>query len=169
MVSPFCTGICSRRFRRLGAHAAGPADAVEDHLHPGGQLQGAEGLGHVVVGPPAQADDLGLLVVNGREHDHRYIAGLVVRLELHEHLPAVHLGHHDVEDNEVGIGLRDHVQALLSVRGQEDLVVIQLEVELDHVGDGRIVLDEEYAILAPLCARSSSPRYPGSGCSNQCQ
>ncbi len=32
--------------------------------------------------------------------------------------------------------------------GQEDVVVVQLEVELDHVGDGWVVLDQQYAVLA---------------------
>ena len=69
------------------------AGAAEDDAGAGGKFPAAEGLGDVVVGAHAQADELVDLVVAGGQQDHRYLAGFAQaaqHLVDHEHGGLVH-------------------------------------------------------------------------------
>jgi hypothetical protein len=49
----------------------------------------------------------------------------------------------DVEDDDPGILLLDQLQALLAVAGQQDAEALAAQVEVDQVGDVRIVLNDD--------------------------
>jgi hypothetical protein len=60
-------------------------------------------------------------------------------------LPAVQLGHHDVEQDEVGLEVREQRQRLLAVRGHLDRVALQLEVDLEQLLDDLVVVHDKDA------------------------
>ena len=77
--------------------------AAEDRLQAGNDLVEAEGLGDVVVAADCQSGDLVLGVILRREEQDRCrIAGCPQPLG---HPEAVHVGEHDVQDDQVGFFL----------------------------------------------------------------
>ena len=79
--------------------------ATEDRLEARDDLVEAERLGDVVVAADGEAGDLVLGVVfRGQEQDGRRVAGCPEALGDAE---PVHVGQHDVEDDEVGLLLED--------------------------------------------------------------
>ncbi len=93
------------------------------------------------------------------------------------HLVAIHAGHHDVEQDEIGWVFRGKVQPLAPAFGRGDTVSRALElgshqrevlgVVIDHQ-DGRRTLLRHPAIALTSCRlfglRSLQPPGPGSGC-----
>src|SRR5690349_12724129 len=90
------------------------ARALEDDVHPGHQLARAERLGDIVVATDLQAKDAIDLLVAGTEKEDRNVRGLA---NLAADLEAVHLGHSDVEDNEVERSAPELLQCLGAVAG----------------------------------------------------
>ena len=95
------------------------AAAAQDGADAGNHLIQREGLGHVVVAAGTQAGDLVFGgVLRGEEEDGDGASELA---QAAGHLEAVHAGHHDVEDNQIGrlgVGLLEGVAA---VTGGDDL------------------------------------------------
>jgi hypothetical protein len=58
-------------------------------------------------------------------------------------LKSIDLGHHDVEDHQVGVQLADLQQRLLAVAGDRDVVTGIAQVQLDESRDVRIVVDDQ--------------------------
>ena len=114
--------------------------AAEDGLDAGDQLARVEGLRHVVIGADLEADDAVDVVAAGGEDDDGDVAGLAELLADGE---AVHLGHHDVEDDEVradGLGL---LERLLAVVGGFDAEALVVQVEAGKLNDVLLVIDNE--------------------------
>ena len=93
---------------RLPSRAALAASAAQARIElfgmagadPGQQLTGIARLGHIVVGAELQADDAVGLLAHGRQHDDRRpLAGRFAQAP--RDLPAIHVRHGDVEENEV--------------------------------------------------------------------
>ena len=76
------------------------AMAPENDPHTRHELFDAEGLGHVVVASDREPVDLVLGGVLGGQEDDRHL--LAAGIEALEHLEAVDVGEHDVEDHEGG-------------------------------------------------------------------
>ena len=77
-----------------------PSSSSQDRADAGDHLLEAEGLGDVVVAADRQALDLvAHVVARGEEQDRRGQPGVP---EPSRHGEAVHVGQHDVEDDEVG-------------------------------------------------------------------
>ena len=66
-----------------------------------------------------------------------------VLLEPAAHLPAVELGHHDVQQDQVGPGLPGLAQGVGAVADQDDLVAFLDQVVADQLGHVALVLDHE--------------------------
>src|SRR5207253_2061785 len=77
------------------------------------------------------------------EHDDRYRADAVVLLHPSQHLPAVDMRHHHVEEDQVGLRLLDRRHALLGARGLAHGVALELEVDADELAHPLVVVDEE--------------------------
>ena len=60
-----------------------------------------------------------------------------------QHLPAVDPRHHHVEQDEVGRGLLEHLQALLAVAGLADRVALHLEVDAHVLAHPLVVVDDQ--------------------------
>ena len=71
------------------------------------------------------------------------MAGVIGGTETLQDGEAVHLGEPDVQEDDVRFQLLGQLQALLAVLGHVDLVTVQLELELVHLGHGWVVLDEK--------------------------
>ena len=70
---------------------------------------------------------------------------LVHRAQPLEHFDAVHAGHLDVEQHEVGRLALGEREALLAGRGADELVAFVLERHPQRVADGRFVVDDQDA------------------------
>ena len=62
-----------------------------------------EGLGQVVLGARLDTADDAVDLVDGRDHDHRHPVHPRVGLEARQHLEAVHVRHHQVEEDQIEI------------------------------------------------------------------
>ncbi len=58
-------------------------------------------------------------------------------------LDAVHAGHHDVEDDEVGRALLDLGESVLTVLRGGDLVALDTEIHRNDVEQSRIVVNDK--------------------------
>ena len=102
-----------------------------------------DGLGQVVCGPQVQPLGLVLLLAHGRDEDDRDVLGGIVLLELTADFIAVHLGHHDVQEDQVrGARGACRLERLRSVDGGHDLVV-RLEQIGQHVDVEPLVVDDQ--------------------------
>ena len=122
--------------------------APEGRAHAGEQLGQAERLGHVVLGAQLEPRDLVHLPVARGQHDDGHRVALLAQGV--EHLEAVLVREHHVEDDEVGRARpRAASRPTLAVALDEDEVALLLEVDAQTQGDARIVLDDEDR--APAC------------------
>jgi hypothetical protein len=132
-------GLCGGRAAALGAPAQHGADARQ-------QLARLKGLGQVVVGAQLQADDAVHRVALGGEHQHRHLGrGAGQRADAAAHVQAVHVGQHQVEDDQIGrIGLHafQSAEAVSGVRKGKSRLD---QVFADHPGQAAIVFDHQQA------------------------
>ena len=155
----------------LFAHAAGasrllvlvPLEQAADRPL---ELLGAERLGHVLVGAAVLAPEDVLLLAAGGEEDHGGRLGGRVRLDAAADLEAVHLRHHDVDDQQVGPLLAQLLQRLLAVLRQDHAVAQRLEVHLQDLADARRVVGHQdlaghAAVSSTRPRRAGGPGSPG--------
>jgi len=115
--------------------------AAQHGLHAGQQLGQAEGLGDVVFGAQLEAHDLVHLGASGAEHHDQGV--VLVLAQAPQHLEAVHLGQHDVEDDQAELFFASQRQAQVAVVGQGDLVALGREVHFEAHGDALVILDDQ--------------------------
>src|SRR6476659_2589139 len=137
--SPF--RVTMRRSRSISmsskASTPDPGLAPEDRRRTARrQLVRMEGLGDVVVGPEIEA--LGL--VGGRplrgQQDHRHGTALA---QLAHDLDAVEVGHHDVEEDDVGTDLLRLLERILTTARGDDTEPFLGERDRDELGDSRLI------------------------------
>jgi hypothetical protein len=93
---------------------------------------------------PREAGVRGRLLVDlAAEHDHRDRADSMPLLDAAQHLPAVDVRHHHVEQDEVGRGLLQHAEPLVGVAGLAHGVALHLEVHPDVLPQAWIVVDDQ--------------------------
>ena len=122
---------------------------VDEVLDVHAQLLHIEGLGEEGIGTALQTlqavADVGL----GGKHDDGYMRQIEVGLDHAEHGEAVHLGHHDVADDEVVghvvlLGREQLLQALAAVVADAELIVVR-QLGGDIAADLLVVVDDEHA------------------------
>ena len=128
---------------RFLSRAVGRTAAARHRPHARDQLARRERLGDVVVGAQLEAEHLVALVHTPRHHDHGDAAGLGVLLEAAADLPAVELGHHDVEEDHVGLAVPGVAHGIGAVAQDGDVVAFLVEVEADQLRDVLLVLDHQ--------------------------
>src|SRR5262249_52832899 len=127
--------------------ALGP---TENGLDAEQELSHAEGLGHVVVGAELEADDaIDLLTARGQHHD-RDRARRRVATELAADVGARAVGQHEVEDHEVGQALLGRLQTFTGPPRELHLVPCLAQIEIEHIAQIRLVLDDKNAWHARL-------------------
>ena len=84
-----------------------------------------------------------VLVDLAAEHDHRDRADAVALVDAAQHLPAVDLGHHHVEQDQVGRLVLEGGEALLGARGLAHRVALHLEVHADELAKAFVVVDDQ--------------------------
>ena len=129
--------------------------AAQDRLDAGDDLVEAERLGDVVVAAGVQARDLVLgLVLGGEEEDRRGVAGAAQPLRDAE---AVHVGEHDVEDDEVGLFLEHGRDRLGAVGDGPDLESGESQARDEQVADVRLVVDDQDARCGHALIMATEP------------
>ena len=112
-------------------------DVVDTRL----QVRHAERLGYIVVDALVKAFYAVVDGGSGRQHHYRYVACVGTCLYLAYHGHAVHHGHHDVGDDEVGLAALRHLESFLPVACLKHIVarrktaykeVAQLNVVFNH-------------------------------------
>jgi hypothetical protein len=128
--------------------------AAQRGLDAGQQLGQGEGLGHVVVGAQLERCDLVVFVLAGGEHDDRdVIAG---RADLLEHPQPALAWQRDVEQDQSGGPAGDLSEGGLAVVDDLGSVALQLEVQGQPLGDGRVVLDDSHQRAGSDLAHAAS-------------
>src|SRR2546427_2468077 len=131
------TGLLLLRVGRLA-----PAHDCPD---PCDELPRRERLRHVVVGAELESENLVPFLDPARDHDHGDSGEIRVLLEAPADLPAVQLGHHDVEQDHVRTDLARQPQSVGAVRRQDDIVALLGEVVADELGDVVLVLHQQHS------------------------
>ncbi len=117
--------------------------AAQDRLDPGDDLVEGEGLGDVVVAADGEAGDLVLRVVlRGEEQDGGGVARGTQPLG---HAEPVHVGEHDVEDDQVGLLLEDGRDRRGAVADCADGESGEAEARREQIADIGFVVDDENA------------------------
>ena len=107
--------------------------------HPGDELLGVVGLGHVVVGPHGEPQDLVRVLALGGKDDHRQVPPLP---DAEQGGEAVQLRHHHVDEDELHGGVQALVHGLEAVIGPADLPALPLQGDGDGVDDFRVVVHD---------------------------
>src|SRR5947199_82109 len=130
--------------RWLRGHRVLP-QAETDLAH---QVEAAEGLGDVVVGAHRQPLlDVGRGRLGGQE-DYREGRRGGSRSDVAEHLVAVDVGHHDVEDDHVEELAADDLERFPAAGALDRLHALDAQSRLDQLGYQRMVFDDQNARLA---------------------
>lgn len=78
------------------------------------------------------------------DDDYRRSGNCSVFPHLSEELPAVHDGHHEVEQDKTGsLNVVEGDEALFAVGGRLDRVSFRLENCSNHIADSRIIIDQK--------------------------
>jgi len=134
-------------------------------LDPRQQDRGTDGLGDVVDCADLEPDAFVFLVGPGGHENHRNVGRPPVRLEALAHLVAIHLGHHDVEQDQVGrLRTGRDAQRLLAADSHLHMVGVleqcadqrQIVRGVVHHQDGRLVGETGQPAHGPPSRSSAS-------------
>jgi len=106
-------------------------------------LVDVERLGDVVVGAQLQTLQLITAFVFLRQEDHRHVAGARGGAQNLTDLKAVHIGQHDVQDDEVGEVVAGFLQRIRAAQHGVHIITLVGKVDFEHVGDVDIVFNDQ--------------------------
>ena len=117
--------------------------AAQQRAHAGQQFDEGEGLDQIIVGAQFQALDA---IVHGvaRAQDQHRRADFAIA-DLLQHAEAVHVGQHQVQNDQVVLGGMDQVDGGGAVAGDVDRVAGAFQTPGQEVLDALFVLDDEYS------------------------
>ncbi len=119
-------------------------------------------LEKVVLGAQFDAANDAIHLVQGGDDDHRNVPHLGVGVHNFQHLIAVHLGHHDVQQDHVVAAALQAFQRQSAVRRLVGQVTQAGDAPGQHVPVGLVVVDDENLSLTWFHAHSKSfPRVTG--------
>lgn len=125
-----------------GPLAAGCLHPSQHGADTGFDDLGTGGFDDVVVGARLQSDDDVEVVTPGGEHDDRELAVLP---DPAAHLDAVDPGQHQVQQEQIGLELREGGEPGLTGGGRTHLVAAAAQPEFDPFADGGVVFYEQHA------------------------
>ncbi len=82
-------------------------------------------------------------LIERRDHDHRQVPQLRVHLHALQHLIAIELRHHDVEEHEIDRLASEPLERRQAVGRADRRVAEQLELLLEQVDVQRLVVDDQ--------------------------
>src|SRR5262249_31867767 len=97
--------------------------ALQAGSYAGAQQRRIERLGQIVLGTQLNAADNAVDLVDSGNHDDRDVPQALVRLHCRQHLVAVHLRHHDVEQDEIERFGVEQVQSVPAVGSGGDVQI----------------------------------------------
>src|SRR6185436_16826800 len=103
----------------------------------------SEGLRDEVAGAEPQGAHRGLLGRHRRDHENRKVLEPIVPFETAQQLEAIHLRHHDVEQDQVERLGFEPLQQMLAARHRGDVVTVFLEDPPQGAGEGGIIVGDE--------------------------
>ncbi len=118
-------------------------DKTELRLHTGKRLIEVDGLRDVIHGADAEPLEFALFGRAGGDENNRNGPRVFLRLEALADLDAVHVGHHDIEQNEVGLFALDEVDGLKASIGGDDAQAFALKLALEELDVDRLVVDDQ--------------------------
>jgi hypothetical protein len=125
------------------------SSSVQPHAQQGQQLLRFDGLGDVVGGAGLEALLAVALHRLGGQGDDREVGEARVLADLAGGLVAVHLGHHDVHQDDVDVRvLAEGLDALAAVLGVDDRHAVPLEHTRDGENVANVVVDDQHALAA---------------------
>ena len=108
--------------------------------YAGHQLAHAEGFDHIIVGAQIQAQHgIGLFLTGGDDDDR----GLTFKPVLTDKLITVHVGHHDVQQDQIGLFVAGHVDRILAVGRGEHPVALFGQVILQQLAYAGLIVNDE--------------------------
>src|SRR5579883_129934 len=123
---------------------------VEERVDLLEQLAQVDGLHHVVV---VQALGAGKpLRLDGVRRQHHDGGALARGADALRHLPAVHVGHRDIEQDQVRPQPRDERQALAPARRGRDVEAERSEQLADEIALHLVVVDDQHGLRRPVIA-----------------
>ena len=128
---------------------------AQDRLHPGDDLAGRERLGDVVVGAQLEAEDAIDLAVAGGEEQHRH-ACCVARIRRHTSKPSMS-GRPMSSTHERRPVLVDQLQPALAAGRLQHAEAGLAQVQVEQVGDVRVVLDDHDAFVSVIGVAATVP------------
>ena len=118
----------------------GGVAAAQHRLDARHHLLGVEGLDHIVVRPQFQAQHLVKGLALGGEHDDRRVAR---GADAPADLPAVHLGHHHVQQHKAGLLALKGGHGGLAVGGDDGLVALLCQIQPQQFADVLVVVHDK--------------------------
>ena len=122
---------------------------TQDRLGPGDQFVEAERLLDVVVATERQPAHLVVGRIARRQEQHR--RAIAVGAQPPAHLESVEVGHHHVEQHQVGLLLRDQLERLATVLGRGHGEPVVLERSGEHRSEVVLVVDDEQVLAGHGC------------------
>ena len=129
--------------------------AVQARVHPRAEDHRIERLGQEVLGAHLDASDDALGVIDAADHDHGQVTELLVALDALQHLDAVHAGHHEIEQDDVGTILGEHGEGGLPVAGGRRRMPLAFEGGGQETTVQRVVIDHQDVAQSPSSIRRS--------------
>ena len=103
--------------------------AAQYSFDPADQFARAEGFGDVIISALLEAVHPVIFFAFGGQHDHRHIADLAYHLQ---HFKAVNIGHHHIEQDQIGGGITHALEGLFPIEGFDHNKAIMFQVEPDE-------------------------------------
>src|SRR5215470_5833289 len=134
---------------KLAADGFGALAATDYRADTRDQLTRRKRLGHVVVCAHLEAEDLVALVDSPGHHDDGNTARIRLLLQAAAHFPTVQLGHHDVEEDQLGLALPSPLEGVGAVAREQDFVAFLRQVIAEELRHVLLVLHHEDARAIP--------------------
>jgi len=116
---------------------------VQASIDPRAQQNRIERFWQIILGPGLDAADDALGLRQGRDHDHRNAAQPLIRLHTHQHVKAVDIGHHQIEQDEVELIVGERLQRLLAAGHRSDAMPIAGQPARQEIAVGLDIIYDE--------------------------
>ncbi len=119
-------------------------------FHPGDHFLGLEWLGDVVGTSQGEAFHLRLKIIQRGQEDNGAVRSLRIRLEALADFIAVHLRHHDIQENHFGLMAVGKVEGLFAFVGNEQPVTFVFQGLIEDFEVLRVIVHKQNRHLRVL-------------------
>jgi hypothetical protein len=133
------------RGHRAHAQLIGHHLEPRQRAHARDQRQFRDRLGKKIVGAGFEPAHLvGRLIERG-DHDHRNVVGGRIALEPPAHFEAVHVGHHDVEQDEIAFGALADQERVLAAHRRDHVEILRRQPRFQELDVRGHIVDDQNA------------------------